>query len=97
MQARTHQLPRVALVCTHVRHSNVRNAPKTNLFNRTDKGESSKGKGKAVLLQAWIDPEGSRKLRLPDFVTTEQDGSRLSALCTGRILPPGNTPATHFC
>ena len=38
-----------------------------------------KGKGKAVPLQAWTDPEGSRKLRFPDFVTTAQDGGRLSA------------------
>ena len=28
-----------------------------------------KGKGKAVPLQAWTGPEGSRKLRFPDFVT----------------------------
>jgi len=28
-----------------------------------------KGKGKAILLQAWTGPEGSRKLRLPDFRT----------------------------
>ena len=27
----------------------------------------SKGKGKAVPLQAWSDPEGSRKLRFPDL------------------------------
>ena len=38
-----------------------------------------------------------RKLRRPDFVTTAQDGGRLSALRTGRFLPPGNTPGTHFC
>jgi hypothetical protein len=31
-------------------------------------------KGKAVPLQAWSGPEGSRKLRLPDFMTTAQDG-----------------------
>ena len=31
-------------------------------------------KGKAVPLQAWTGPEGSRKLRFPDFVTTAQDG-----------------------
>ena len=31
-------------------------------------------KGKAVPLQAWTGPEGSRKLRLPDFVTRAQDG-----------------------
>jgi len=28
-----------------------------------------KGKGKATPLQAWTGPEGSRKLRLPDFKT----------------------------
>ena len=28
-----------------------------------------KGKGKAVPLQAWTGPEGSRKLRLPEFKT----------------------------
>jgi len=28
-----------------------------------------KGKGKAVPLQALTDPEGSRKLRFPDYVT----------------------------
>jgi hypothetical protein len=26
-------------------------------------------KGKAIQLQAWTGPEGSRKLRLPDFKT----------------------------
>ena len=42
-------------------------------------------KGKAVPLQARRGPEGSRKLRFPDFVTTAQDGGRLSALRTGRL------------
>ena len=46
-----------------------------------------KGKGKAVPLQAWTGPEGSRKLRFPDFVTTAQDGGRLSALRTDRLYP----------
>jgi hypothetical protein len=31
-------------------------------------------KGKAVPLQAWSVPEGSRKLWFPDFMTTAQDG-----------------------
>ena len=44
-------------------------------------------KGKSVPLQAWTGPEGSRNLRLPDFVTTAQDGVRLSALSTGRLYP----------
>jgi hypothetical protein len=29
-----------------------------------------KGKGKAVPLEAWSGPEGSRKLRFPDYMTT---------------------------
>ena len=45
------------------------------------------GKGKAVPLQAWTGPEGSRKLRFPDFMTTAQDGGKLSALRTGRLYP----------
>jgi len=40
-------------------------------------------KGKAVPLQARRGPEGSRKLRFLDSVTTAQDGGRLSALSTG--------------
>jgi len=31
-------------------------------------------KGKAFPLQAWSGPEGSRKLRFPDFMTMAQDG-----------------------
>ena len=42
-------------------------------------------KSKAVPLQAWTSPAGSRKLMFPDFVTTAQDGGRLSALHTGHL------------
>jgi len=45
------------------------------------------GKGKSVPLQAWTGPEGSRKLWFLDFVTTAQDGGRLSALHTGYLYP----------
>ena len=34
-----------------------------------------KKKGKAVPLQAWSGPEGSRKLMFPDYMTTAQDGA----------------------
>ena len=48
-------------------------------------------KKKAVPLQAWSGPEGSRKLRFPDFMTTAQDGGNVVSLTP---LPPGNTPGT---
>ena len=44
-------------------------------------------KVKAVPLQAWTVPEGSRNSRFPDFVTTAQDGGRSLALRTGRLYP----------
>ena len=55
-----------------------------------------KGKGKAVPLQAWSGPEGSRKLKFPDFMTTAQEGGKVS-LTHRPHLPPGNSPGTHFC
>jgi len=54
-------------------------------------------KGKAVPLQAWSAPEGSRKLRFPDYVTTAQDGGKVISLTHRPPLSPGNTPGTHFC
>jgi len=54
-------------------------------------------KGKAVPLQAWIGPEGSRKLNFPDYVTMAQDGDKFVSLTHRQSLPPGNTPGTHFC
>jgi len=42
---------------------------------------------KEVPLQAWSGPEGSRKLKFPDYKTTAQDGVRLSALRTGCLYP----------
>ena len=72
----------------------------------TQRGESPVGtpmlkvnqgkKGKAVPLQAWSGPEGSRKLRFTDFMTTAQDAGNVS-LTHRPPLTPGNTPGTHFC
>jgi len=53
-------------------------------------------KGKAVPLQAWSGPEGSRKLSFPDFMTAAQDGGKVVNLTHRPPLPPGNTPGTHF-
>jgi len=56
-----------------------------------------KGKGKAVPLQAWSGPEGSRKLRFTDFMTAAQDGGKVVSLTHRPPLPPGSAPGTHFC
>ena len=37
--------------------------------NSVHMDSKGKGKGKAIPLQTWPGPEGSRKLRLPDFKT----------------------------
>jgi len=53
--------------------------------------------GKSVPLQAQSGPEGSRKLRFPDFVIKAQDGGKVVRLTHRLPLPPGNVPGTHFC
>ena len=44
-------------------------------------------KGKAFPLQAWSGPEGSRKLRFPDYMTTAQDGGKVVSLTHRPPLP----------
>ena len=53
--------------------------------------------GKAVPLQAWSGPQGSRKLSFSDFMTTAQDGGKFVSLTHRPSLPPGNAPGTYFC
>ena len=60
-------------------------------------GKVCKGKGKVVPLQAWSGPEGPRKLRFPDFMTTAQDGCKVVSLTHRPPLPSRNAPGTHFC
>ena len=45
----------------------------------------------------WSDPESSRKLRFPDFMTTAQDGGKVVNLMPRPPLTPGNVPGTQFC
>jgi hypothetical protein len=52
--------------------------------------------GKAVPLQAWSGPEGSRKLNFPDFLTAAQDGGKVVSLTHRQLLPSGNPPGTYF-
>jgi len=58
---------------------------------------NTKDKGKAVPLQAWSSPEGSRKLKFPDYMTTEEDGGKVVSLMHQPPLPPGSAPGIHFC
>ena len=53
-------------------YNNSKDPPPTAYF--------CKRKGKAVPLQTWSGPEGSMKLRFPDFVTTAQDGGKVVSL-----------------
>jgi len=57
----------------------------------------TEGKVKEVPLQAWSGPEGSRKLRFPDYMTTAQDVGKAVSTTHWPHLPQGNAPGTHFC
>jgi hypothetical protein len=70
--------------------------PSRSVYRYNGKGKG-KGKGKAIPLQAWSGPEGSRKLRFPDYMTTAQNGGKFVSLIYRSPLPPGNAPGTHFC
>jgi hypothetical protein len=61
------------------------------------KDKKEKEKVKALPLQASTGPEGSRKLRFPDYVTTAQNGGKVVSLTHRPLLPPGKTPGTNFC
>ena len=54
-------------------------------------------KGKAIPLQAWGGPEGSRKVGAPRFQDNRHMNMVRSAVRTGRLYPPGGIPGTHFC
>jgi hypothetical protein len=55
-------------------------------------------KVKSVPLQARSGPEGSVKLRFPDFTTTAQDGGKVvKPYAPAAFTPQENAPDTHFC
>ena len=66
-------------------------------YGRRASSRAKVKKAKSVPLQAWSGPEGSMKLRFPDFVTTGQEGGKVVSLTHRPHLPPGNPPGTHFC
>jgi hypothetical protein len=51
-------------------------------------------KGKAIPLQAWTGPEGSRRLRLPGF---ESVSGKVGSPTHQLPLPPRNIPGTYSC
>jgi hypothetical protein len=56
-------------------------------------------KDKAILLQAWTGPEGTYRLRLPDFRQSAHGGGKVVSPTQLPPLPhphhPGNIPDTH--
>jgi len=57
-----------------------------------------KVKGKAIPLQAWTGPEGSRRMKVPDFMPIgTHEGGKVVSPTHPPPLPPGNIPGTHFC
>ena len=53
--------------------------------------------GKAIPVQAWAGPDGSRRLRVPHFeIIGTQRWLRLSALLTNCLYPPGIISVTHL-
>ena len=60
-----------------------------NVLKRTSTNKITVlSKGKAVLLQAWSGPDSSSKIRLPDVMTTAQDGGKVASLTHRPPLPP---------
>jgi len=46
-----------------------------------------KGKGKAIPLQVWAGPEGSRRMRLPDLNTIEHASGKVVSLYAPAVFP----------
>ena len=55
-------------------------------------------KVKAIPVEAWTGSDGSRMLRLPEFLDTRHvKAVMLAAIRTGRLYPPRHTTGTYFC
>jgi hypothetical protein len=64
-------------------------ASQPSLVHPEDSQQCQYSKGKAVPLEAWSGPEGSRDLRFQDYMTMAQDGGKVVSLTHRRPLPPG--------
>jgi len=74
-----------------------------NVSDRMGAGRCTTGCGRGQVYkcecgwEAWSGPEGSRKLRFPEYVTMAQGGGKVVSLTHRPPLPPGNAPGTYFC
>ena len=42
-------------------------------------------------------PRGFQEIKVPNFMTTAQDGGKVVSLPHRLLLPPGNTSGVHYC
>jgi len=79
----------IIAVCSqiHTKHINKQCGQKVEFLNVKLAVHIVTTKGKEVPLQVWSGPEGSKKLRFPDFMTTALEGGKVVSLRTGRIYP----------
>jgi len=54
-------------------------------------------KGKAIPLEAWTGPEGSRRFRIPIIRQSGPEGGEVVSLTHWPPIPPGNIHGIHFC
>ena len=73
----------------------IKNEEEIGRARSTTGKNGGKRKVKAVPLEALCGPEGSRKLGLPDFMTTAQVGGKVVSLTHRPPLPSGNVRLTH--
>jgi hypothetical protein len=59
--------------------------------------DNEKVRGKALSVEAWTGPEGSRRMRVSDFKKIVDEGGKVYSPKHRPPLPPGNIPGPHFC
>jgi hypothetical protein len=60
-------------------------------------GQNISSKRKTIPVQVWTGPQGSRKLRLPDFKQSAHEGGYVQPHIPAAFTPLRNIPDTHFC
>ena len=80
----------VAVVLLHIYTQTIHRTTQNKQYTERHKTNNTQSNGKAVPLQAWSGPEGSRNLKFSDFMTTAQDGGKVVSLTYRPPLPPRN-------